>query len=160
MGKTEENLRSRSAVQATIITDMKIGSMENLNHSTESIPTKNTNRKKRAQERSRNQTTNQQSSDDDVATANKDTLKSKSQIINSDPLNPERAKRKKKKKKDGTKSKKDEKEEPPETTPAESKPIKGYKDFNQLQAEMKQREKELKKKLKTKGRKVNGFIDK
>ena len=82
--KTEENLRSRSAVQgnsfelnnfylkilqilntqnlnvfdaleqqskielylATIITDMKIGSMENLNHSTESIPTKNTNRKK------------------------------------------------------------------------------------------------------------------
>ena len=54
---------------------------------------------KRAQERSRNQTTNQQSSDDDVATANKDTLKSKSQIINSDPLNPERAKRKKKKKK-------------------------------------------------------------
>jgi hypothetical protein len=99
--KTEENLRSRSAVQATIITDMKIGSMENLNHSTESIPTKNTNRKKRAQERSKNQTTNQQSSDDDVVERNKDTLKSKSQIINSDPLNPERAKRKKKKKKDG-----------------------------------------------------------
>ena len=29
-----------------------------------------------------------------------------------------------------------------------SKPIKGYKDFNQLQAEMRQREKDLKKKLK------------
>ena len=31
---------------------------------------------------------------------------------------------------------------------AEPKPMKGFRDFNQLQAEMKQREKELKKKLK------------
>jgi hypothetical protein len=97
--KTEENLRSRSAVQgATIISDMKLGSEpECTARSTESIPTKNTNRKKRAQERKN--ATNNDSSENEPEIP-KDSLKSKSQIMNSDPINGrEQAKRKKKKKK-------------------------------------------------------------
>jgi hypothetical protein len=142
---------------------MKIGSEpENCKinysaHSTESIPTKTTNRKKRAQER-KQATSYDLSSENEIN--QKDSIKSKSQIINSDPLNQMGImshKRKKKKKKvvnDQNKKEKiteienesDESSKPIKSNQgqstigvnqvqSENNQIKGYKDFNQLQAE-------------------------
>jgi len=130
---------------------MKLGSEpECTARSTESIPTKNKNRKKRAQERKN--ATNNDSSENEPEIP-KDSLKSKSQIMNSDPINGREQVKRKKKKKKVVEKVDEEKNEEIETTlkPDENGvKVKGYKDFNQLQAEMKLRDKELKKKRKAK----------